>query len=146
MKRSNFYLVVISLLLISNGFLVWRFLLHPPQKDHDLPKRIMIKKLQLDAAQVASYEILIQDHRKAVYENDSTITALKKQLYQLLKSEQAQTDTLFQQLSTAHLNTEKIHFDHFQKIRQLCRPDQQQLFDQIIHELTSIFRGQQRKK
>jgi len=146
MKKTNFLYLIIALLAIINLFFVWRFLIHPPHFDPDLPKRIVIHKLNFDKDQIVKYEQLIQQHRSQIHTNDSLINSLKNTLYQQLKSDSPNSDSLLTLLSDAQKNTELIHFKHFEDIKLLCKPDQKPLFDNLTQELTTIFKGKPIRK
>jgi hypothetical protein len=96
--------------------------------------------LQLDAAQVARYEQLIEQHRTAIRAKESALRAARQQLYALLEgSDTAQKDTLALRIGALQTEIEYIHFDHFLALKSICRPEQQPGFRQVSAEMLRFF-------
>ena len=145
MNKNRFYLSVIAALLLSNLLLAGFLFFSPTDKkrmDHEGPKNIIIKKLNLDDQQIRQYELLIHAHRKLIDEKDREIMSLKNNLYALLpSSENNETirDSLINKLGTVQREIESIHFSHFQEIKKLCLPEQLSAYDKLAEEISTLF-------
>jgi len=136
---------VIALLLLNFGTLGF-LLLSGPKHDrrppHREPKEIIIDKLQLDATQQASYRTLIDWHRGTIDSLDHQIRSTKNELYLQLtqKTVDIKTkDSLIARLANDQKAIEETHFKHFQDIKNLCKPEQMNNFNDLTEELSRIF-------
>lgn len=149
MTRKYFYLLIISLLLVSNFVLLY-FVLQKPNKgfNPDKPKNIIIEKLQFDKQQIVSYQKLIDQHRKDISENDFKILAVKNQLYSYLKTKESEIpmDSLTNEIGTIQKEIEEIHFKHFLAIKALCKPEQLSKFDILADNFSDIFNHKKHQK
>lgn len=149
MKKQNLLLLTLFVLLLCNAFLVWRSFNSPqipstdghhqgPPPGEGGPRRAIIRKLHFDEQQVQAYEDLIRAHRASLHEINRETIALKKELYQSLLRP-VNSDSLIDLISLQQRKVEKVNLNHFQAIRQLCRPDQQAYFQQLVSELGQLF-------
>ena len=150
MSKRTLLIVLVVGLLISNLALATFIFLHKPPKEGG-PRNIVIEKLGLDAQQIKEYDVLIQQHRDAIRKKDGEIRQLKDQLYQQLfrdqnapqvapqKAPSMVADSLIGALGKVQMDIEKVHYQHFESLRKLCRPDQQQAFTGLVHEIAIIF-------
>jgi Spy/CpxP family protein refolding chaperone len=136
---------VIALLLLNFGTLGF-LLLSGPKHDrrppHRMPKEIIIDKLQLDTNQQAAYQTLIDWHRGTIDSLDQQIRSTKNDLYLQLtqKTINIKTkDSLIEILASNQKKIEETHFKHFQDIKNLCKPNQMNSFNELTEELSRIF-------
>ena len=136
---------VILLLLLNFGTLGFLLLTgpkHDRRPPHRMPKEIIIDKLQLDAKQQTAYQKLIDWHRGTIDSLDHQIRVTKNKLYLQLtqKTVDIKTkDSLIAILANDQKKIEETHFKHFQDIKNLCKPEQLSLFDDLSEELSRIF-------
>jgi protein CpxP len=136
---------VIALLLLNFGtlgFLLLTAAKHDRRPPHHQPKEIIIEKLQLDAAQQADYQKLIEWHRGTIDSLDSQIRSTKNHLYTQLSEtaiDSKKNDSLIATLAGDQEQIEKTHFKHFQDIKSLCKPEQLSKFENLTEELSRIF-------
>ncbi len=111
----------------------------PPEK-REGPKKIIIERLQFDAAQVAQYEMLITGHRQSIRLLKDSISETKNELYQSLQTEGSTgKDSLTSLLSALQKRIETVHYDHFAQIKKLCKPEQLEAFNELTHDLAFYF-------
>ena len=111
------------------------------------PKRIIIERLHLDAQQQEAYQLLINEHRQKMDRLNETARGLHDQLFTLLKStpvDTAEARSLMQQIAANQLATEQLNFDHFSKIKALCKGPQSDDFNTLVNDLGQLF-GPHRK-
>jgi hypothetical protein len=129
-------------LVMMNLLLVGLMVTHNPDRDRrDEPKRIIIERLGFDEQQINDYEKLIDWHRSKMRESREKTTQLKNQLYSTLngKDTTVSTDSLMAEIGRVQQDMEHVHYQHFQDIRNLCRPDQLPAFDQLTTEIADLF-------
>ncbi len=145
MNKSKFLTVIILGLLISNAILFFMFLKGPKLQRE--PKNVIINKLHLDEDQVKNYEVFIQKHRKAVKDNEETMSKLRNDLYQNLKYDQKniKIDSFLTKIAKQQYIAEEINYQHFLEIKDLCKPSQQKDFDELINEIPDLFSRKRRK-
>lgn len=141
MKKETFIRIALFATIALNIVLFLLFVLRPEPHDGERPKRIIIKELHLNGSQVASYEKLITEHRKAINSLDNQMRSAKRELYRTLgtKTAPAEIQRLFEKTANIQNSIERIHYDHFTKIRALLRPDQFQYFNRLKLRLNKIF-------
>lgn len=109
------------------------------------PRKIIINRLQFDAAQVSAYDLLVQKHRADIHGNDSEMAATRQALYHQLKDNDfSKNDSLLANIGRLQMIAEQIHLAHFQDIKKICRADQLAEFDQLSGELERLFKKPKR--
>jgi len=111
------------------------------------PKSIIIDKLNFDKEQIKQYDLYIQQHRKAIKENETAIKKLRSNLYTQLKHKQdtAKIDSLIGFIAKQQGVAEHINYKHFIEIKNLCKPSQQKDFNELTNEIVSLFSSKERK-
>lgn len=143
MNKLTLLTIISVLLLLANlgmaGFIFMQRQAHPGP---DKLKFRVIETLKFDPEQVREYEALIRAHRDSMRKGNDAISLLKKELYKQLNMPQqaAVTDSLIAQIGAVQNRIESYHYQHFLKIKSLCRPDQQANFEVLSHELSTYFR------
>ncbi len=146
MKKNVFLTILVLGLLASNLLLV--FLLQrdkrPPHPRE--PKEVIIERLEFDEQQVKDYEVLIREHRSGILKAQSNMKNLRSALYLSLQNETDNTrsDSLIHEIGKLQERMERIHTDHFRKIGELCRPEQQKAFQALLHDLNELFSAKPR--
>lgn len=114
----------------------------PPAAGH--PSEFLIQQLKLDAQQQKQFQQLVAEHQQAVRSLRQAMKEKKEALYQLLKSNA--TDSSATVAATAIGATmqsiDLATYQHFKKLRAICKPDQQQQFDAIILDVVSMMHRQ----
>lgn len=115
------------------------------------PERVLVKKLDFNKEQIASFKVLIKEHRKEIRANDEKIRSIKTQIFNSLGDEAAfNIDSLSTIIGGLQKEIEVKHYNHFVKVKALCNADQLIKFDSLSKQLSKIFsskgRGPKRKK
>lgn len=151
MSKNKIYSVLIIVLLLTNTILVGFMVLNPKRqvrKENQSPKEVINKMLQFNEAQRAQYSSLVILHRSAVRAKDAQIHANKKNLYSLLTRDdliKKQEDSIVNRLGNLQKEIEILHFKHFQDIKKICGPAQEDAFNKLAKTLTSLFKPNDRK-
>lgn len=135
-------LSIISIGLLGvNIVLIWFLVAHKPNRpDRDGPKRKVIEKLHFDKNQIEAYEKLIEWHRSEIRKSDERMLELKQSLYALLTNEASSTkDSLIAEIGKLQVAIENVHYTHFQDIKKLCKPEQDNYFEALTLEITELF-------
>ncbi len=105
------------------------------------PKYYIMEKLQFDDAQKAAYEKLVLNHRNSINAKEEVIEQLKNKLYATLAYDKLtpQKDSLEAALSAVQKQIEEIHYNHFMEIKQLCKPQQLPLYNELSKEFARFF-------
>lgn len=149
MNKSKLLTFAVILLVVINLTTLFLVMRKGPRHPGEGPKRVIIEKLHFDAEQQKQYEKLIHWHRRHIDTLDQQIRETKNLLYRelLYKSPNLQThDSLIDAISNYQKNIEEIHFRHFQDIRNICKPEQIQDYNQLTEELTQLFSKPRRPK
>jgi Spy/CpxP family protein refolding chaperone len=148
MERTKLLTItVFGLLLLNIATLGFLFLNGPkpgrmPHERRPQPKEIIIARLHLNAAQQKKYEKLIHWHRGEIRQLDDSIRQTKNELYSCLSEKTINIktkDSLMLQLSSYQKQIEATHFKHFEDLKKLCKPEQQEDFKALTEELSGIF-------
>ncbi len=114
-----------------------------PQQGHKELKETVIETLKFDDDQIEKYEELIQQHRDAICQKDSLMLDLKSKLYATLADNNvAAKDAANAAIAALHNEIEMIHYNHFEAIKAICKPEQLQAFNQLSKEFAMAFKQQ----
>lgn len=146
MRKITFLTIAVIVLILLNiavlGF-VFTKENHPnfPEGRHPQPKDIIIKKLHFDEAQQEKYKAEIAKHQKEIRKFDKAIRENKHKLYNLLATtySEQQKDSLIGVIVANQRKVEETHFNHFQDIKAICKPNQIEYFNELTRELPKLF-------
>ena len=137
------------LLLVANAASIamfWLGKVKQPPSPKRTPNEFLIKELKMDAKQEEQLEVLVKEHRQAAEKLRVKTREAKETFFDLLKQPNV-TDSVKQtaakEVSVITEELDLLTLNHFQKVRSLCTADQQQKFDEIIHQVTNMI-GQPR--
>jgi protein CpxP len=143
-RNTNRILIwLIIILLVADAATVAYFWLgnSKGRPSQESPKEFIIRELSMDANQQKQYSDLVTEHRASVDSLRQALRTAKDSFFELIK-EPAVTDSAKQAaVSVIGRITESIDLrtlEHFQKVRMLCRPEQQEKFDRIIHQVMGM--------
>ncbi|HEV7783268.1 MAG TPA: Spy/CpxP family protein refolding chaperone [Chitinophagaceae bacterium] len=143
-KNKLLITLVVALLLANTATIIMFWSgkkTGPLLKPGGAPKEFLVKELKLDQKQQEQLDALVKEHRASAEQLRKKTREAKEAFFDLLK-QQGVPDSIKQVAAKAvSVNTEELDlltFAHFQKIRALCTAEQQQKFDEIIHEVTRM--------
>ena len=152
MNRTKLLTIaVIGLLLINLGTLGVLMMHRPPHQPQsemrppppgEGPKQLIIDRLHFDDAQQKQYDLFIDEHKKKTNELHDASREMHNQLFSLLKSEsidKTKSDAIIQQIADNQKAIDNLNFDHFQKIKSICKPNQLEDFNELADELAELF-------
>jgi len=159
MNRTKLLTIaVIGLLLVNLGTLAFLFLQkghHPPHMPMhgpggpdgpgprgEGPKRIIIERLNFDDAQQKQYESIIEEHRTKMHELNEEGRDLHNELFAQLKENAIDTvkkNLVITKIAGNQKALDELNFDHFQKIKAICKGDQLEKFNGLVQDLTHLF-------
>jgi periplasmic protein CpxP/Spy len=119
-------------------FLMSNKMAHDRKED---PKKIIIKKLHFDESQTKEYEKLIDWQKKNIRKSESQMMVLKNELYTSLQQNKQtnSTDSLIAEIGKVQIEIEHINYKHFKDIKELCKPEQLKLFDELCEDIAKLF-------
>ncbi len=147
--KNKLLVWLVALLLVANAAsiaLFWLGKSKQPPRPKGTPNEFLIKELKLDTAQQVQLEILVKEHRAAAEKLRGKIRESKEAFFDLLKQPSVADSSKQAAAKAVSVNTEELDlltFTHFEKIRALCTTQQQQKFDEILQQVTSMM-GQPR--
>lgn len=142
--NKNKFLSIFSIALLISNLLLIAFIFsnkRPHHAQHSGPKEIIIEKLHFDEAQVEQYNSLIEKHQKDIREKQVQLNKAKNNLYAQLNLPEDKTreDSLLAIASALKLEIEKIHYTHFEDIKDICNEEQLEYFNLLAKELAELF-------
>ncbi|MDO8999998.1 MAG: hypothetical protein Q7W45_09555 [Bacteroidota bacterium] len=140
-------IAVISLLLINLGILAIMFFKHGPppmgkMAHSEGPKKIIIERLKFDAEQQKQYEVIITEHKTKTKELNKKSRELHDDLFSLLINntiDKTISDSLIQTIANNQKAIDNLNFEHFQKIKAICKNEQIERYNNFVLELTHLF-------
>lgn len=104
------------------------------------PREIIIERLKFDENQIEKYEELIDSHRNEIINIEHSLKAAKEKLYLTLLSEnENEKDELIAQINILQRKIEIAHYEHFKAIKNICKPEQINFFNDLTNDLAFIF-------
>jgi protein CpxP len=149
MNRTKLLTIaVVGLLLLNLGTLTLMMFKqtgpHPAGPPHrgEGPKKIISERLNFDEEQQKQYEVIIKDHQFKMKELNRKSRELHDELYLLLTVaviNKTKSDTIIQQIAENQKELDNLNFDHFQKIKAICKGPQLENFNGLVLDLTHLF-------
>lgn len=167
MEKDRFLILVIIILFVLNLFTLGYVIMgregHPPPPDMEMvgpkdrgpgdmdpnrknpgrPDEVIINRLKLNKDQVLQFENLKNEHRKQTEELQFASKKLHDDYFGLLKSESPDTvkaSQILNELGKNQQQLDKVTFEHFANIKNICDKDQKQLFNTFIDEIAGSFK------
>jgi Spy/CpxP family protein refolding chaperone len=146
-KPKLLTIAVVGLLLLNLGMItMFLFKGKPPRheggKQGEGPKKIIIERLNFDEGQQQQYEVIITEHRSKTKELNKRSRELHDELYSLLKNnaiDKTISDSLIKTIAENQKAIDNLNFDHFQKIKAICKDGQIENFNGLVLDLTHLF-------
>jgi periplasmic protein CpxP/Spy len=142
-SKNKLLWALVILLLVANTISLIVFWSGNKQQQQQPAQRgqlgdFITRELGLDSSQQQQYGQLRQAHRAAAESFRTQINGQKDSLFALLK--QGNPGDAAKNAATAKIaaltqQLELLHFNHFQQLRAICTPAQQQKFDNILHDI-----------
>jgi periplasmic protein CpxP/Spy len=148
--KNKWLLALVIGLIIVNAVTITVFWLDrekqpsPPPHEQGGPANYLIRELGLDSRQQQQYMQLVNEHRQAAEQLRRMIREEKDRFFGLLR--QDSTPDSVKKAAAASVSRQTaaldlLTFDHFQKVRAICTPAQQEKFDHIIQQVTAMMGG-----
>jgi hypothetical protein len=129
-------IALIGLNIITLSSRIW----HKPPGNRAGPKQIIIDKLHLDEQQVQTYAVLIEEHKLGIEEKTNEMNLAKNALFECLKQDHdAEKLKLISRIGMLQSEIEHIHYQHFDGLKKICRPEQMADFNKLTEELAKLF-------
>lgn len=164
MEKDRFLIIVIIILFVLNLFTLGYVIIgreghsppdiekvgprgpgdmDPNRKNPGRPDEVIINRLKLNKDQVLQFENLKDEHRKQTEDLQFASKKLHDEYFGLLKSDTPDTvkaSQLLVELGKNQQQLDKVTFEHFRKIKDICDKDQKQLFNTFIDEIAASFK------
>ncbi|MEI7583153.1 Spy/CpxP family protein refolding chaperone [Runella sp.] len=132
------WLVILGLLVFNLGLLGWIWF--SPQnrpREGGNPASFLEKKLNFTKEQKEQFRLLREDHHKKTQAIRDSVRQMKRQFFEQLGKPMSESDVerVTADIAKKMARVDKITFQHFREVRQLCTPAQQQKFDEVIDEM-----------
>lgn len=133
--------ITIGLLVLLNLVLItFLYLGKPKHTNHKMPKDVIIEKLGFDESQQEEFKYLIIEHKKKAKNLQDEIAQNKTILYQEINNNKSSfNDSINRLIGDKFEELEKIHYNHFLGIKNICREDQKGKFQDLTEQLQTIF-------
>jgi hypothetical protein len=149
MTKNKFYIYTIVGLLITNLLLIGFFIFRkPPHPKMDGPKKIIINSLHFDKNQIAQYDDLIVTHQNRMKDLKDKLNLEKGILYETLNSKdnnELKRDSILLRISKIETEIEKVNYQHFLDIKNICKPNQMGNFEKLTSKLVLFFSERPKK-
>lgn len=138
-QTRHLWLVILGLLLLNLTLLGWIWF--SPQNNLRLggqsPGDFLEQQLKFTTKQKEQFKLLREDHHRKTQTIRDTIRLLKKEFFGKLKKPLSDAEIAHETAAIAQkmATIDKITFRHFRDIRQICTPQQQDKFDNMVDEL-----------
>lgn len=149
MTKSKLLTIAVVLLLAVNLLQLWFVATHNGRKRvPEGPKDIIIEKLGFDKEQQQRYLEMIRWHRTQIREREKQILSVKKALYATLNDSAASgsKDSLLHELGQLQTQIERVHYQHFEDIRSVCKPGQMERYEAFTREIDQLFGPPERRQ
>jgi Spy/CpxP family protein refolding chaperone len=149
MNKTKFLTVGLVLLLLLNAITLFLLIhmhldrAHVKHEGED-PANFIIEQLRLDANQQKQFADLRHQHQEFSRTAHEKEKELHDAYFSLLKTDnpdKAKVDSMTTLMAAHHKELEQFTFEHFQKLRGICRGNQKKLFDETIDAIAKMVGG-----
>lgn len=148
MERNKLLTIAVIGLLLLNaatiGFLLLRKPPHP-MKERGGPASLIIERLHFDSNQEVEFRKLAKTHHEAFKKLQEVSIETHQDYYALMKLDAIdanQVDSLRQIMAENQQSIDKLNFEHFLDIKNLCNAEQRKLFNEFADEIGGLFNHQ----
>lgn len=133
--------LIIGLLLLNVGLVttIWLGDCNGPKGPHGNPPHgglLFEKELGWDATQVAQFEALRAEHHKNMQGFHKELNVLKTQMLDLVTQESDDgLEEVLTKIGAKHADLDRITYEHFTAIRNICGPDKRGKFDELWQDI-----------
>ena len=101
---------------------------------HRGPAGLVVRELKLDDSQKKQFEVLRDDHRSSMMKINEQERELHTKLFADFESakDSVRIDSITTEIAKLQKQREMITYRHLNMVRQICKPDQQKLFDEML--------------
>lgn len=147
-KSLKYWKIFAFILIALNITLIVILVLgRPPRpREGDSPEKYIVEKLKFTTQQETEFNTLKEAHHDSVIVLQAEGKELRKLFFDGLKSESPDIskDSLVNKIAENQKQIELVTYDHFEKVKQICTPEQKIIFNDIIREVLDRL-GQQEK-
>ena len=146
MKRETFLTVAILLLFAMNLCLVAFFIFDrrmPPHKEKHETHKIIIETLRYDEQQQRQFDASRNEQHNEMERLNEQFDHVVNNYFSLLMNETVNVsakDSLEQVMFDIQKRKANSLFNHFQQLKNICRDDQRQAFDELLPELMHLIK------
>ncbi|ALJ04682.1 hypothetical protein APS56_05835 [Pseudalgibacter alginicilyticus] len=139
MKKNILLYILLSFLIIVNGFFLYNYMGKPginKEKGNKDPMSFIIKQLKFDDSQLETLENINKEHRQNMRRIDFNRKELKDLLYSKIfdtSNSKKVIDSLTKLIGQKETELETEVFYHFKSIHELCNDTQKNKFKEIIN-------------
>ncbi len=142
-NKSYKYWKIFAFILIGlNIILIVFLLLHPPMgrpgdgKERDKPENFIIEKLKFTEQQQADFNKLREAHHDSLGILQEEGKKLRQSFFEELKSDSvSHKNEIAAEIAENQKQIEMLTYNHFEKVKKLCTPEQKAIFNTIIMEI-----------
>ncbi len=146
-NKNKFLIGALVLLIIANSIftiMLWMKMNHPERPPmnpfHKKPLRgsALMQQLCFDSLQSSKYQELAAQHFIVLDSLKNLQNEEKITLFHLLDSDTASSNTALifsNRLAQLQINIDTLQWNHFKRVKAICRPDQVEKLLQFVHEL-----------
>jgi periplasmic protein CpxP/Spy len=143
-KKNLLLLTVIVLILANVTMLVIFFMTRiqkTPHPEAAAPATFIEKQLGFDEQQKQKFDDLRKTHHHEAEEVRRRINEEEDSLFSMLPNmtgSDSGREQLIKQIAFNKAEIDRMTFDHFRKVREMCSATQQKKFDEIIHDVIKM--------
>jgi Spy/CpxP family protein refolding chaperone len=139
---------VLLLVVINIGAMVFILMGKPKHENppHGSPKEFLSRELKFDEKQQVQFDKLVDEHRDQVNDARKKIKEEKEKMYGLLKNgslTESLKKSAVERVAEATKELDLITLNHFEKVRNICSPQQKNKLDQIMIQMVGMMTAQQ---
>jgi len=135
-KVFAFVLIAINLILIILLIIGTKGRPHLDNMERGTPGDFIIKKLNFNQQQAVAFNQLRKTHHDSIEILQEEGRKLRKSFFDGLKTNNSiNNDSVANMIAVNQKQIELLTYHHFEKVKQLCTPEQKQIFDEIIEDV-----------
>ncbi|TAH18659.1 MAG: periplasmic heavy metal sensor [Cytophagales bacterium] len=149
MEKTKLLTALVVILLIVNGVTLSFFGIGKLPNHAPNPKQaaeFISRELDFSPTQEEQYAQLIEEHQSDTRKAVEKSNIFREELYRVIGNKQTdRANAMLDSVAFYQKQIEAVRYAHFQEVRAICNPAQQERFDQIIFEAIKMMMPPKKK-
>jgi hypothetical protein len=139
MNRNRITVLLLVILLLSNGLLLYLYLNKPGERPRmsreERLKEMLMREVGFDEKQVDSFKVRLNKHRESMKPLADSLIQARNRLFDRYVAGDTSLQPLWQNVQRLQRLTDEEVLKHLRDVRSICKPGQEAALDKIMRRV-----------